>query len=408
MSLDDASVAALRAEVGEGALAAQAPVELDGRRIAWTLCTADAAALGRALRVLGERGLGAVVRGGGTRSGFGNPPRRADLVLSTRGFAELHEIDVDEGVAHLGAGVALAEVERALAGSGWELPLGAAGEDSTVGGGLAAAAVDPRRAAPRSAVLGLTVVLASGEVTHCGGRVVKNVTGYDLAKLHVGGHGSLGVIASAWLRLRPVAERVESWRVEEPSAPRALEAARRPSARAALFEGGTGSPPRLLVELAGDAAAVAVDAAWLRETCGARAAGPGELDDAFAAAARVDPVDALRVRIAHLPTRLAKLTGGIEAAGGRWAALPAHGLCWAHFPLPGGAGEARVDEILAATRAAAREGAGRWRLEAAPLRARRGRDVFGDPDAALPLMRALKARFDPAAVLNPGRFAGAL
>ena len=99
----------------------------------------------------------------------------------------------------------LRDVREALAASGWELSLDPPGRDSTVGGCLAAASVGPRALGlglPRDQVLGLTVSLASGERVRCGGRVVKNVTGYDLNKLYTGSFGSLGVIESAWLRLR--------------------------------------------------------------------------------------------------------------------------------------------------------------------------------------------------------------
>ena len=409
MSLDEAGVAVLRATLGAGALREGAPVEVDGRRLTWSLRPADGAALGEALRALSESGLAALVRGGGTRSGLGNPPRRADVVLSTAALAGVRELDVEEGVLCAGAGTPIPAIREILAGTGWELPLEAAGPGSTVGGALSTAAPGPRFPAPRDAVLGLDVVLASGARTRCGGRVVKNVTGYDLAKLYVGALGSLGVIESAWLRLRPVPEVVE-WRraslTRGPTSTGVLEAARRPAVRGAIVCSGAGVEPELWMELAGDAAAVAADAAWLDANLAARPAEDSGFDAAFAPALADER--GLVGRVAFRPSRLTAATAPLAATGAHLCVLPAHGLCWARFAPASRAGDAAVEAALAALRDAARKGGGSWRVEAAPACAKRGRDVFGDPGEALPLMRALKQRFDPAGVLNAGRFAGGL
>jgi glycolate oxidase FAD binding subunit len=166
---------ALRKAAGEDALAEGEPVEVDGCALAWTLCPRDGEALGRVLAALAERRLGAVVRGGGSRLGLGNPPRGAALVLSTEALAGVDELDADEGVAHARAGTPLAALRDALADTPWELPLDPPGARSTLGGVLAAAAVGPRHLGwgrPRDLVLGIEVALGDGARARAGGRVV--------------------------------------------------------------------------------------------------------------------------------------------------------------------------------------------------------------------------------------------
>ena len=124
--------------------------------------------------------------GGRTRLELGNPPSRADLLLDTSALSGVGEFDASEGVCQVQAGTSLGVLREALAGTGWEVPLDVP-DASSVGGALASNAIGPRCAGfglPRDVVLGLSVGHASGEQTRCGGRVVKNVTGYDMAKLY--------------------------------------------------------------------------------------------------------------------------------------------------------------------------------------------------------------------------------
>jgi glycolate oxidase FAD binding subunit len=184
------------------------PEALDGVALAASLAPADAAEMGRALTEISAAGLVAIPRGGGRHLHLGNPPARADLCLSTHRLAGIEALEPAERVCRAAAGTPLAELRRAAASHAAEIPIDGPG-DATLGGALAAASTGPRShvfGRARDAVLGLDVVLGSGEVTRCGGRVVKNVTGYDLAKLYTGSLGSLGVITAAWLRLRPAPE----------------------------------------------------------------------------------------------------------------------------------------------------------------------------------------------------------
>jgi glycolate oxidase FAD binding subunit len=346
------------------------------------------AELAELLRERSARGRPVLLRGGGTRLASANPPREGTVPLETGALAGVLELDAEDGVVQVAAGTSLRALAAALAGTRLEPPLEAAGEASTVGGSLAAAAVGPRDARPRDRVLGLGVVLATGEITRCGGRVVKNVTGYDLMKLHVGAFGTLGVISEAWLRLRPAPERVEVLVVRGADAARGLAAARLATARvAALAEDG-----RLVVELAGDEPAVAADRARLAD---AEPAPEGAVE-----ALRAAQHDArgVRVRVTVLPARVGEVVRRLAAAGGRVLAYPGPGLVWARFPADA--------DPLAAAAEAARAGGGGVRIEAAPAALRARSDAFGEQGEAMRLQHALKARFDPAGILNPGVFAG--
>jgi glycolate oxidase FAD binding subunit len=424
--LDAADQEALRKAAGDGALEAHAPIEVDGAPLAWTLRPPDAEALARALRVLTERGLPAVVRGGGSRLGLGNPPRGARLLLATDGLAGVVELDAAEGVLCARAGTPLAALREALDGTAWELPFDPPGAGTTLGGVLATAAIGPRHAGygrPRDVVLGIEAVLGDGLRARAGGRVVKNVTGYDLTRLQVGGLGSLGVLASAWLRLRPRPARSEV--LSASLAPGAealtegLAAARLSAVRAAALvdpslapalepSRGVGEGWLLLVELAGDEAAVACDARELAARWGAAQASPGAIARLRALQGETFGPVGLRFRLAVLPDRLDPVTERLARAGAALLAYPGSGLVYARFALDLELDAAGVDGAWRAAREAARAGDGVAVLEAAPPWAKSARDVFGDPLEAAPLLRALKQRFDPAGVLNPGRGPGLL
>jgi glycolate oxidase FAD binding subunit len=402
-------VSALAAALGTDAVFEHEPRAVEGAKLEATLRPGSGEALAEALRVLTAEQMSALVRGGGSRLATANAPCRARVLLDTSALAFEPELDAEEGVMRCAAGSPLAALHERLAGSGWELPLDPPGPAATLGGALASAAVGPRFALPRDAVLGLGVVLASGERIRCGGRVVKNVTGYDLAKLFVGSFGSFGVIEWAWLRLRPAPEATRVMLAETVTEAQALAAARRPSVRAAALVDGSlleadASAPRLVVELAGDAAAVAEDAAWLETECGAREGEPSALERVRKAQA----AGPLRIRVAALPSELPAVAEALRAAGGELLVHPARGLAWARFALAGPDDEAGVDRALAAATRAAGGASGARRIEEAPLAARVGREVFGGADASLSLERALAAQYDPHGILNPGRYVGGL
>jgi glycolate oxidase FAD binding subunit len=420
-----AAVESLRRELGREAVEEHAPLEVAGAALCVTLRPAEGEALALAVRRLGEAGLAAVVRGSATRIGVGNPASRADVLLSSERLAGIEVLDADEGVARVRAGTKLAALRSEAEAARWELPLEAAEAEATVGGVLAQAGSGPRSARlgrPRDHVLGLDVVLGTGVRTRCGGRVVKNVTGYDLMKLHTGAHGTLGVIEAAWLRLRTLPEE-KAWLAAEIAGPdaafaAAASASRGASTRAALLldpalkrrvdPAGAGGGHLLVLELGGRLEEVHRDRARLASELSARDSDADLMERALALRLEPDARSGLRFRVGVHAARLARAAQPLRHAGATLLACAGEGLLYAGFRLPEDAGVEAVEAAWRAARDAARAGGGCFLLEAAPAHAAAGRDVFGDPPEGLALMRALKARFDPRGVLNPGRFAGGI
>jgi glycolate oxidase FAD binding subunit len=160
------------------------------------------------------------VRGGGSKIGWAAPGTPIDLIVDTRGLDQIVEHAAGDLVVTARAGVALADLQRHVAPAGQWLALDPPEVGATVGGVVSTAASGPRRllyGTPRDLLIGITVVLADGTVARSGGKVVKNVAGYDLGKLFTGSFGTLGVIAECTFRLhpRPVDRRVVSARVTD-------------------------------------------------------------------------------------------------------------------------------------------------------------------------------------------------
>jgi glycolate oxidase FAD binding subunit len=404
---------ALRDAVGDGGLQEHEPVDLDGLAAALTLSPSDGEELSRTLAALRRCGLAVAVRGGGSCAGAGNPPTALDAFLSTGRLVGIEEFDASDGVCHVRSGTSLRDVRSALAESGWELPLDPPGRDSTVGGCLAAASVGPRTLGlglPRDQVLGLTVSLTSGERVRCGGRVVKNVTGYDLNKLYTGSFGTLGVIESAWLRLRPAPERSASCEIRETNAEKACRlanaAARRESGRAAAIASDGEEGWKVVVELAGDAPTVERDLAWLREEHRASETTEEAIGQIRDLQAKVPAPFGLRFRIGALSSRLERTIVELRAAGASLLAYPGLQLVYASFAFDASPADRELEAIFHRVKSVSRSAGGGYVCEAAPTSAKAGRDMFDDLGASGSIARELKQRFDPTGVLNPGRFAG--
>ena len=413
---------ALCAAVGADAIVEHEPVVVDGVRLCSSFRPDGGEQLATGLRTLSERGMAALVCGGGSRLGQGNRLQRADLALEVTGLDGILEFDVEDGVIQVRAGTEIAELRETVRAEEWELPLDPPGEGSSVGGALASAAVGPRFGHPRHIVLGLGVILASGAQTRCGGRVVKNVAGYDLARLYTGSFGSLGVIESAWLRLRPLPESslylVAPLPRGAPGLERALATARRPSVRVAAYldsalgaaidpvsarEGGL-----LVLELSGDESVLEADRGRLVEEAGAHDVDGLAIERLRSVQGGIFHPGGLRIRVSSLPSRVGEVAERLARDGGAVLAYPARGLLYARFPVGLDSDGHAVEVAVRSTREAALTGGGGFVIEDAPDWAKQGRDVFGDPGALLPLFRALKHQYDPKGVLNPGRFAGCL
>jgi glycolate oxidase FAD binding subunit len=165
--------------------------------------TDEAAAV---MLVAAEHELAVVVRGAGSRLGWGVPPARCDLVIDMARMTAVAEHSAGDLVARIQAGARLADVAAVLAGAGQEIALDVPGE-ATIGGVVATGLAGPRRlryGTPRDLLIGITIVRADGTVARSGGKVVKNVAGYDLGKLLAGSAGTLALITEATFRLHPL------------------------------------------------------------------------------------------------------------------------------------------------------------------------------------------------------------
>src|SRR5271169_4401490 len=164
--------------------------------------------LAAALRCGDAAGLGVVPRGGGTKTGWGNPPTRADLILSTARLNRVIEHAWADLTVSAEAGCTIQNLQNALAEHGQRIavdPLWP--ERATVGGILStdeSGSLRIRYGALRDLVIGVTIALPDGTLASSGGKVVKNVAGYDLPKLATGALGTLGVITRAVFRLHPL------------------------------------------------------------------------------------------------------------------------------------------------------------------------------------------------------------
>jgi len=362
--------------------------------------------------------------GGGTDLGIGAPPTGVDVVLRTGRLDRVLEHSPSDQIVVAEAGLTLAVLQRTLAAHGQRLALDPPGaERATLGGIVAANAFGPHRTrfgTARDLIIGLSLVRADGTAARGGGKVVKNVAGFDLPRLFVGSLGTLGLITSVTFRLHPLPEASLTVAVEPITGrqARALVVATREAqlepASVTLRAGEGGL--RLGVRFEGFGPGVRQQAerfTGLVEAAGLRAE---PLDDAGAGAfwsgheaARTS--GSVRVRLAAPPSALERVLEGPVAllAGGLgqgWAVIdPVVGCGFA------GGTPAETAPAVAALRQARQALValgGSLTLAAAPAEVRAGFDPWGAPPAALEVMRRLKARLDPEGRLAPGRFVGGI
>jgi glycolate oxidase FAD binding subunit len=344
--------------------------------------------------------------GGRSKLTWAAPPESCDLLLDLTGLDRVVEHVAGDLTVVAEAGVRLADLQAQVGRAGQLLGLDPPEAGATLGGVVSANASGPRRlryGTTRDLLIGITVVLADGTVAHAGGKVVKNVAGYDLGKLFTGAHGTLGVVVSTTWRLHPVppARRVVTLELPDAAAagPVSVALARStltPSA-VELIAGADGTA-RLVVlfesiaeSVAGQAgAAVALlgggeESEDLPEDFGRR---PGGADDVL-------------LRLAHAPASLSTVLGALPA-GTALAAHAATGVTYAAVP----AGEAVG--ALPGLRAAIAPHDGTAVVLRAPDAVREHLDHWGPVGDSLDLMRRVKERFDPERRMSPGRFVGGL
>lgn len=359
----------------------------------------------RIMEQLAREGRRVAFVGGGTELELGAAPERIDAVLRTRGLRRVVEYQPADMVMVVEAGVTLAEVQATAREHRQRLALDPPWPDrATIGGIVATGAFGPRRArygGVRDLIIGVELVRADGAVAHGGGKVVKNVAGFDLPKLACGSLGTLGLIAGATFRLHPLPEASENVVVPGLSAAevvstlaRVRDAQLEPVAAAAL-RGPSGFDLALCFE--GFGKGVEQQVGRVRQL----APSAGDAGEAWARHDEVRTGGPLRIKVAALPTHLPEVDRAVAPLGLRFAWYPTLGLGFASGPA-----KENAAAVIADARAELARRGGSLVVQAAPREVRA--DPWGPPPPAFVLMRRLKDNFDPDHRLNPGRFVGGL
>jgi glycolate oxidase subunit GlcD len=389
------------------------------------------------LRLAERKGWAVVPAGAGTWPDAGRLLPRADILLQTVRLPGRLEHEPADLVASAGAGTTLAQFNAGLKRAGQWLPLDPPDDARATLGGVAATGMIGAQGygygAPRSFVIGMRVALSDGRIIKAGGRVVKNVAGYDLCKLFVGSYGTLGLILELTFKLRPLPAQTAT--VIASGSPASLWTGARALLNAHLFP--------VAAELLSAQAAAAVGASLARENgcalmirfAGASATIAFQIEQARALlkpdgettettvsladeplwqALAALPLQEQSERLiwrAHLPPRAlgAILAAENSASGALWP----EGCCW-----HAGAGDGRLRVItrlppeaagcipwLEQWRSRVRSLGGWLALENAPREIKEAFDVWDDAGTSAPLMQRVKQRLDPSNTFSPGRFA---
>jgi glycolate oxidase FAD binding subunit len=387
---------------------------IDGVVPGSTVTPSNVEELAACLKEAAKQGKTVAAIGGGTQLDLGMPPEHIDLAVETAGLNRVIEYEPADLTVTVEAGMRLAELQRILGEQGQFLALDPPLEaPATIGGAIATNASGPLRFAygtARDLVIGTRVANPDGTVTHAGGRVVKNVAGYDLNKLYIGSLGTLALIVELSFKVAPIppSNATLSSTFPSPAAARAVlgevvHSSLSPLAiellgsRELLFRVG-GYPQavdrqvRELSAIAGRNAGRTRDAAW------------EELQQARVEARRRDvvlkaatPISASSTAVELLERHLAALNPTVWAHAG-------NGVAYAACDAP---------SDQAVLRAARREvealgGNASLVIERCPVPLKREIDVWGDPGPSVALMRAIKAKLDPRNTLNPGRYVGGI
>ncbi|WP_329459442.1 FAD-binding oxidoreductase [Streptomyces sp. NBC_01497] len=338
--------------------------------------------------------------GAGTKTGWAAPPSACDVLLRTTGLDRIVEHEPGDLVAVAEAGVTLDAFQRRLAEHGQMLALDPPEEGATLGGIVGANASGPRRlryGTVRDLLIGVTVVLADGTTARSGGKVVKNVAGYDLGKLYTGAHGGLGVVVSTSWRLHPLPKAAGAVVLpvgDAEAAGRLAAAVARSTLTPTAVElsfvaGGRGELVVLFESIEASVRAQSATALALLGGGEERA----EVPDWFGRR----PEGPLVVRLAYAPAALPDVLAALpDGASGTASACT--GVAYAALP-----GEADLDALRAAITP--------YDGSAVVLAARGPLDAaahWGPVADSFGLMTRVKDQFDPARRLSPGRLLGGL
>ena len=432
-----------------------ADYDIDGVVPKVVACPDDRAQLIEILRWASAEKAAVFPRGGGTRQGLGNIPERVDLVLDLRRLNRILDYQPADMTVSTEAGITISALQQELADGGMFLPLEApVAARATIGGTLSVAGSGPLAFAhgpPRDWLIGIGVVSAAGVETKSGGKVVKNVTGYDLNKLYTGSLGTLGVIVEATFKVSPQAPESGALLASFSSLETSIKAGRNLFRSAAgplgylsatsgvsrRFQALPGSTIGQPMELSGsdpciafafysgrpraikrrmDEAAAALEAGGANavnrlESAQARRVLEWVTDLGWSTATR--PFLALKVSVP--PQSVLAVAAELQkiesmSTGTEIAADPGFGTVRIFWWTDGteAPGEQACLDAISAVRQVAGNNGGTAVVEHCPVEIKTCIDVWGEEPEGMEIMRRIKNKFDPEGILNPGRFLGRL
>ncbi len=372
------------------------------------------------LRYCNSAGLTIIPRGGGTQLGLGNRPRKADFILSLERLDRVIEHAWGDMTVTVEAGCTIDALQRVLREHGQQLgadPMQP--ERATVGGVLATAqsgTLRIRYGAIRDLVLGLEMALPDGSLIKAGGKVVKNVAGYDLTKLAIGSLGTLGVITRAVFRLHPLPIATATYSATLPTASKATKLVLAILDSHLVYTGLQIQACRaeqilVHVRLEGIPESLQDQYAKLGKIAGAK-----EFTECAAEVWTerqklfVSPGSSVICKCSVLPSQIGVLCDALfrmAEPAKVVATLVAQGTGLAEVRLDA-AGQQPLMSVLLALRGEVDRLAGTLTVSQCPVTMKSELDVWGTVKDALPLMHRIKEKFDPGQTLNPGRFVGGI
>ena len=405
------------------------------------------------VRYAADEGLAVLPWGGGTQVGVGNIPQRYDLALDLSRFDRVVDYQPADLTATVEAGISLDAFQRTLAAGGKTLPVEAAlSSMATIGGILAANASGPMRATfglPRDWLIGISVAGGRGVETKSGGKVVKNVTGYDLGKLYSGSMGTLGIIIEATFKLNPLPQRTGALTAAFTSLGAALEAAEELSRKvfaphgiqvldrvaASRLRGGPGRETLLAAFFSGRPGAVRRQLAESEDLLRGQSSGVNAMSDQTESGVLLKNVTDLGwetgsaaymvLKASVPPSSIAGVSGSLQAAlaGEDWTlsggtapgvvADPTFGMVRVMWWDDGEGTPAEEDaaglaQIVDRAREVAHSFHGSLVVERAPLEMKRRVDIWGAQPESSEIMRRIKEQLDPSGMFSPGRYVGGI
>jgi glycolate oxidase FAD binding subunit len=414
----DAARTALGSACGDVSDAGPADA-VDGVAPALVARPASTAEVADVLRAAAATGLTVVPRGRGTKMTWGRPPERVDLVLDLGRMDAVVDHAAGDLIVEAQAGAPLAAVQETVAGAGQRFALDDPIGNSSVGGALATNLSGPRRVASgttRDLLIGCTVVRSDGVVAKAGGRVVKNVAGYDLGKLFIGSFGTLAVLTQAVFRLHPLpaARRVVTVPFDRPEEAQRLV---QQVVHAQVVPGAievdrpAEGPGSVAVLLNGIEEGVAGRTASTLRLLGSDAREQTELPPGWGAfpwaADRKQTALKATFALSGLARVLDAARSTADAAGVRLDLRGSGGAGVLYGALAADADVAAVGAVVDRLRAVCTELGGALVVLDGPAEVKAAVDTWG-PIPAIDLMQRVKERFDPERRLAPGRFVGGI